>query len=275
MYVIDEEFTESIKFDLERKFMYCNDYNKYMVFINGRRISTEHFRLVLPMSETTPFSEFYIYITLPLKQNDKIDIYYLPCLMKDILVIPELDKEGLIHIDKEDINYPLSRDTYMVWVNGKKIPKSQILDIDATTLRIIADIETTDTVYITKYIEDFDYLTPFFHNNTSLWTMIMKELSATEMTTLLGKTAEEIHNLEPSIYKNALPVLSIMWELIRDQYMSNRFVDYSKPFVYDYPSDTSVPDVGDRDSADNVLVQGYDSKRTDNVGEPDTDRPWP
>lgn len=275
-YVMDSQYDETIVIDLKDRFMYCNDYAKYMVFVNGRRISTEHFRLVLPVRETTPFSEFYLYITLPLRENDRVDVYYLPCLMKDILVLPELDEQGVIHINKEDINYPLSRDTYMVWVNGKKVPKSYIVDIDATTMRIVKDIKTTDMVYLTKYIDDFDYLTPFFHNNTSIWSMIMKELSADEMTTLLGRTAQPLTNPEPSIYADALPILSIMWELIRDQYEANPYVDPTMPIAYDYLDvDKSVPGVGDVDDGGNILVQSHDSGRKDALDRPTNERPWP
>ena len=41
---VPEKFTV----DLGNKFMYCHDYTKFLVFYNGRRLSTEQYRLTLP-----------------------------------------------------------------------------------------------------------------------------------------------------------------------------------------------------------------------------------
>lgn len=271
---IDENTDGAYKVKLNNKFMYCNDYAKYMVFVNGKRISSEHYRLVLPVRDTTPFYEFELYITLPFNKGDKLDIYYLPILMKDVEVCDTLRKDGVIHVRKSRINYPLSRDLYMVWVNGKKVPKNKLMDIDATHIRIIEDIQSTDTVCVTKYIEDFDYLTDFFHKNTSLWTRVMCQLSQEEICLLLNKTPEEIQNIEPSMYENALPILPVMWELIRDQYLSTPYVEApGEANIYDYVDiDENAVEVSTEDSAGNKLFPVADSHRMDVL---DGDRPWP
>lgn len=266
------ETTDKYTVNLEDKFMYCNDYSKYLVFYNGRRLGSDHFRLTLPVRPTTPFNTFDIYLTLPIREGDRLDVIYVPSLMSDAIMKPEVPVSGDIVIDKSIINYGLSTDLYMIWLNGKKVPASHIYDIDSSHLRILTDEETTETLCITKYIPDIDVLTDVFKENEALWDTIIAQLSNEEIYKLLGINGVDLTNTEESLYANAIGIRAIMYELIREQFIMNPRVDITGPFIYDYQDvDQSV--IESYDSGGNALLTVADANNTDNLD--NVERPWP
>lgn len=259
----DAEYAEYI-FNLEDKFMYCPEYSRYMVFLNGRRLYSNHYRLVLPVRPTTPFSDFKIYLTLPIKSGDKLDIIYTPSLMQDVVINNTLSTSGDIAIDKSVLDYGFSTELYMVWVNGKKIPISHIADINSTTLRVISDEKSTDTLCITKYIPSIDIFNDVFDENTALWDSITSKMSVSEINTLLGISGTTISNTEPSTYDGAAGIKMIMNELIRDEFITNPRVEITGPFVYDYLDvDTTI--VSGQDSGGNATLITSDANHDDNL----------
>ena len=258
--------------DLDTTFMYCNDYKKYLVFYNGRRLNADKFRLVLPVRPTTPFYEFKIYLSTPICEGDQLDIFYLPCLMDDISIIPEINKSGYITIDKSNLGYGVSTDLYMVWINGKKVPKSNIVDIDSTKMRVITDVGSINSAAITKCIPDIADISDVFKENEALWDTITSQLSEEEIYTLLGINGQTITNTENNVYENTFNIKSVMYELIREQYMMNKNVDITNPFVYDYMDiDTSAVEKFDEEG--NAIIPTGDSNKQDNID--NVDRPWP
>lgn len=252
--------------------MYCNDYSKYLVFYNGRRLGSDHYRLTLPVRPTTPFNTFDIYLTLPICEGDRLDVIYVPSLMSDAIMKPEVPVSGDIVIDKSIINYGLSTDLYMIWLNGKKVPASHIIDIDSSHMRIITDEETTETLCITKYIPDIDVLTNVFKENEALWDTIIAQLSNEEIYKLLGINGVDLSNTEESLYANAIGIRAIMYELIREQFIMNPRVDITGPFIYDY-QDVDQSAIETYDSGGNALLTVADANNTDNLD--NVERPWP
>lgn len=266
------ETTDKFTVNLGDKFMYCNDYSKYLVFYNGKRLGSDHFRLTLPVRPTTPFYKFDIYLTMPIKNGDRLDVIYVPSLMQDVIMTPEVPVSGDIVVDRSAINHGLTTDLYMVWINGKKIPASRISDIDSTHMRITTDEQSTETVCITKYIPDIDVITNIFKDNEALWDKIMKQLTNEEIYRLLGIYGEPLSNTEESVYADAVNIRAIMFELIREQFMMNPRVDITGSFIYDY-QDVDQTAIEDYDSAGNAILPVADANRSDNLS--DVEHPWP
>ena len=252
--------------------MYCNQYSKYLVFYNGRRLGSDHYRLTLPVRTTTPFYKFDIYLSLPCREGDRLDVIYVPSMFKDICMIPSIPVSGDIVVDKSELGYNLSTDLYMVWVNGKKIPKEQVVDIDSTHMRIISDVQTTETVCITQYIPDIDVLIQPFRENEALWDQVTAKLTKEDIEKLLSINGIDINNVEESIYANAVNIRSIMFELIREQYIMNPRVDITGPFIYDY-QDVDTTAIESRDEDGCAILPVNDSNRHDNLD--NVERPWP
>lgn len=266
-----QETTDKYTVDLGDKFMYCNDYSKYMVFYNGRRLTNEHYKLTLPVRPTTPFYNFNIYLTLPMHEGDRLDIIYVPSLMQDVYSKDDIIMND-ITIDKKLIEYCLSTDLYIVWLNGKKIPKSHIADIASSSLAITEDEKTRCTLAITKYIPSIDELSSVFNNTLAKWDKIVNSISVEELYNLMGIDRISMSGDEGDIYSGAIDSKAIMFELIREQYMMNPNVDITGPFVYDYQDADKSAIVG-YDSDGNAILPTADSNRTDNLS--NVTREWP
>jgi hypothetical protein len=267
----NEDGTDSYSVDLGTKFMYCNDYSRYMVFYNGRRLGTDQYRLCLPVRSTTPFYRFELFLTNIVSEGDRVDVIYTPSLLKDVILDPELNEDGTVTVDKSDISYSLDKSLYLVWANGKKIPMSWISNIDSTHIKFNTDIETTKTICITKFIDDIEELAVPFGNTTSEWDQVMSNYSTEELCGLLGIDNTTITNTETDYSEGNISIRSLMLELIRQKYVMNAGVDTTKAFVYDYQDvDDSLIDGYDADG--NALLAVNDANETDNIN--DIERDW-
>lgn len=258
--------------NLGDKFMYCPYYNRFMVFYNGRRLGSDYYRLTLPVRPSTPFTQFDIYLTMPILEGDRLDVIYTPSLMLDVATEPSIPLSGDIAIDKNEINYGLSNELYTVWINGKKVPQSKISDIDSRYMRVLSGEKSTQTVLVTEHIPPIEALTAPFKNNIALWDAIIDRLTPAEVYKLLGINAPGISNTDPSVYEGSIHIRSIMYELIREQYVMNPRVDITKEFVYDY-QDVDKTAIDGKDSGNNPILPVADASRTDNLD--NVERPWP
>ena len=75
--------SENVKIRLSEEFMICLNPNQYMVFINGRLLNREFYRLILP-TRNNVFTEPYLYSRVKLRKGDKIEVFYLPTEFKDM-----------------------------------------------------------------------------------------------------------------------------------------------------------------------------------------------
>ena len=258
--------------DLGTKFMYCHDYSKFMVFFNGRRLANDQYRLCLPVRPGTPYSRFELYLSMLVEEGDRVDIIYTPSLLKDVVLVPEIGEDGKITVDKSDITYSLTKNLYMVWANGKKIPASKIANIDSTHIKIIDDIETLKYVCITKFLPDIDELTEVFQTSTALWDSIMASLTDDEIEQILSFAGTTITDTEADIYDGSVNIKSVMFELIREKYIMAANVDTTGPFAYDY-TDVDTTAIESYDSGDNAVLEAADANRKDNIS--GIERPWP
>ena len=249
--------------DLGDKFAFCNDYSRFMIFYNGRKLDSEFYRLVLPVRTTTPFYEFKLYFSIPIKEGDNVDVIYTPNLMKDIVYIPEIDTSGDIIVDKSILNYSIGSELFMVWINGKKIPASCIKDIGANRMHIMSKESSTKNLCITQYIPDIQSLINDF-STTSVWDSVISKLTNEEIYNMLGISTAGLKNSEPSINGDAVDIKTIMYEIIREWYLANPRVDTTKPFVYDYLDvDQSV--IEGFDNGGNAIIPVMDGNKMDNL----------
>lgn len=267
--------TSEYSVDLKARFMYCSDYSKYMVFKNGRLLDKANYRLTLPMRPTTPFSEFKIYLNMPIMDGDTLDVVYSPTFLQEIINTPDVPTSGDIVVDKSILSYGLANTLYMVWVNGKKIAKSQISDIDATHMRIQTNQDSVHNFVVTKYTPDLNILPQVFKDTDSLWDQVFRSLTPDEVNRFLGIITPTNTNTEANIYDGAVPIKSIMYELIREEYIMNPRVDTTGPFVYDYQDvdDTVIEEISHAGGSDTAIIDVMNGDKQDNLN--DVERPWP
>lgn len=263
----ENEDNQEICVDIGTDFKYCPDYSKYMIFLNGNYLSTDQYRLILPNKDTTPFYKYSIYMTRPVKADDRLEIFYVPIIINDIATYDSIETNGEIVVNSPNQTYALTNNTYMVWVNGKKIPADNIANISRNKIKITVDPQSIKSVCVTKYIEDNDYLTEIFKNNESLWDNILSGLTHDEICTLLGIDNIVLTDTEVSAFGETYPITSVMWEILRDFYMSNSSVDLTEPFVYDYIDEDSTAITDGTDSGGNYVRKAYDSNNFDSIRE--------
>jgi len=265
-YVIGENTSGDLQYsiDLSEVFLYCNDYSKYLVFYNGRKLDSSYYRLVLPVRTTTPFYEYKLYFSIEVKEGDRIDIIYAPTHLQDIVYSSLIENDGLIEVDKNILGYGISTDLYIVWLNGKKIAKSDIKDIDATRFQITSSEKSVHNLCITKYISDIDILVDDFKNQTSNWDDVFAQLTYDEIKQMLGISALGLTDSERDITSNASDIKAVMYELIREQYVSNPRVDITGEFTYGYADiDTTMLEEYDGDGR--ILFKVADAEHDENL----------
>ena len=276
--IIDSDGTTTSYFilDLQDKFYYDNEYDRFLVFYNGKRLINDLYRLVLPYRSTTPFTKAMLYLCVPIKEGDRVEVFYLPHHFNDIWTGNDgtsiMDEHGTITIDKSSLSFSLDSQLYSVWINARKLPNSAIKNISSTKLQITTDLTSTRDVRISTMISDEQIYTEFkdrFSNTESNWDKTIEQYG--DHFTLLGMTAPTITDTDEPAFPETIPTVAVMREIIRNWYQANPLVDTTAPFIYDY-DDVDQSIIFAQDAAGNDLLDVADSNATDNLN---VDREWP
>ena len=282
LYTMEETENPDIAYfsvDLGTKFNFCNEYDRFLVFYNGKRLINDLYRLVLPNRTSTPFYKAMIYLCVPIVPGDRIEIFYLPHHFLDIYDANEgatnieLPEDGLIELDKSLLSFALDKELVSVWVNCRKLPPSAIVNVGANKLQVVADQTSRKDLRITTMIGDEDLYEEFksrFTSTTSAWDECL-DMTADTPAFLMGLNTPSITDTDPEAFPETVPTTAIMHEIIRDWYMANAMVNTTAPFVYDY-DDVDQSDIIGQDPGGNDLLGAADSNRADNL---DVIRPWP
>ncbi|MBR1987555.1 MAG: hypothetical protein IKA36_00805, partial [Clostridia bacterium] len=145
------------KIILPRQFNYCHDIDRYMIFVNGRKIDKREYTVTI-MNPLRPFDSLILYISTVLDENDKVDVFYLPELLPEKYSKDNLDVNGVLRlsIGKDPTNYPkmysLSKDTCMVFVNGYLINPMRIKDVSMRRMLVDTGLNNIHNVQVIEYI---------------------------------------------------------------------------------------------------------------------------
>lgn len=158
--VADESGTHlQYKIRMSAKFRYCTNVNKYMVFINNRCLPRSYI-MIVPRNNN-PVGYITLYPQIPITDSDVIDVFYLPDEMtvdfnEEVLKRKANTNSGYIKIDKSSTLTGISRNSSMIFVNGRKIRYDEIQDISTNIVKV------TDTVpnpeHMTLALEVYRYL---------------------------------------------------------------------------------------------------------------------
>lgn len=268
-YLIPSDEYVQYAIDMTEDFMYCNDYSKFIVFHNGYKLDSDLYRIVLPTRATTPFYDIKLYISVAVNAGDSIDVIYTPSLLQDIVYKEEIESNGIIAVDKSILNYSIGSDLYMVWLNGKKIPNSHIKDIDRSRMIIISDEKSVKNLTITKHIPDILYIKDVFMDEKyeSNWDKALEGLSIQNIKDMLGITTSNLTASDFDYREGSVDIATIMYELIREQYVINPRVDITDKFIYDYLDidQSFVTEDGTGSIESPVILPVADANREDNL----------
>lgn len=272
-YYLDEEDIDLYKVSLGTNFNYCNEYDRFFIFRNGRRLTKDYYRLTIPCRTTTPFYQLDIYLAIPLQPGDRLDVFYLPVKITDLdFDVVNIPSDGYITFNKDILPYPLSKKTYTFWVNGKKIPMDEIKVIDSTSIQLLSNTGSSVAFKVTAMgdsISEIDDVRKTI--DTIKWD---SAIAQTDYTKVLNLTKPVIKEDEFNVYDGSVPIISIMWELIREHYVANPYVDIPGAFIYDYKDvDDSGVIVATTDNGYEIIdAANANPERMDNL---DIDRYYP
>ncbi len=208
-YTID---SYAIGIEIASDFKFCHDINKYMIFLNGKKVDRSNYTVTITRP-TRPFDKLEVYLNLIMVNGDKLDIFYIPDVLIDTSIDGVLGSNGDITISKADIKYPLTKDTFMIFVNGKKIDSTQIQDIDSTKIKILSDVESLKNVSIIQYLQ-CDLFATAFQSVTSVWDSIMNSISDSEINNLMNSSSS-ITDVEIDFKENMIPMKSVLYEIMK------------------------------------------------------------
>ena len=132
------------KIILPTQFNYCHDPNRYLIFVNGKKIDRTEYAVTI-MNEDRPFDKLVLYISTILDEGDYIDIFYIPEVLIEKYKQDKIPKSGLLMLEDEETSvnypttYPLSKYTSMVFVNGLKVNPLDIKDVSLNSMLINVD----------------------------------------------------------------------------------------------------------------------------------------
>lgn len=256
-YVHYNAFKDMVGFLLPEEFAFCRDKSRYLVFIDGRRISNDYIELV-ENDEDTPIFDFSLYTKIPLYKGSYIDIFYLPYSFDSITVEDDtLDCRDII-IDTSKLSYRLNNYAYLYFINGKKIHQNEIINLTANKVRLNIDPESELHLVIQRHIDPIEGLTDLFMNSD--YDSYIDSLSSEELDNIMGGISN-ITNTETDIYNETINHRQLIYEIVRDYYMNGDLGISDDAFIYEY--DDSIISETDKDPEQNYVIRLSDASYED------------
>ena len=129
---------------LPTQFNYCHDPDRYLIFVNGKKIDRTEYTISI-MNENRPFDKLILYVSTILDDGDYIDIFYIPEILIEKYKTERIANSGLLMLEDEETyvnyptTYPLSKYTSMIFINGLKVNPLDIKDVSLNSMLINVD----------------------------------------------------------------------------------------------------------------------------------------
>lgn len=244
---------------LSKDFNFCTDESRYMVFINGRKIDKVDYILTM-IRPSRPFYEISAYIRLKLKAGDKLEVFYVPEVLHEIVTTPELYYNGKVVINRDTISYDLNKDLYMIFVNGRKLTPDELVDIGSNRIKISGNLKSLKNLTIIKHVEDNIVLSTIFGSTNSLMDKVCEETFEIpgEFDKMIDTNIKASDN-EVNIKQGSTSTKSLVYEVIRDYYL-RPYINTGEEFDYDF-----YPEFTDKDDDGNILIDYLDANKEDKL----------
>ena len=216
---------------LSSDFNFCTERNKYMVFINGRKIDSTNFKVTIAKANL-PFDDISVYVNIPLVKGDKIEIFYVSEPLDEVLLQPRIDNNGIIVIDRNKISYDLDEELYLVFVNGKKMNTTDMKKMNSNRLKITTDLKSIRNVSIIRHIPDNTILATIFKTIHSDIDDVYDNIDLQELESIFRTYNTYIDN-EDNIKQNEVSMDQVLYHIIQDYYM-RPYINSGDVFEYEF-----------------------------------------
>lgn len=265
---------KAYRIKLSNRFKYCDNQNQFILFINGRRMNDDSFLVTIP-KYTRPFWGMYIYLTKFVGPDDRVEVFYVPEELRDVNENDNviLNEDGYVEANKQQLSVPLSTDLYLLFVNGKKIAGSNILDISSNTLRITADTKTLKHIMLNPtYQYKIKLLEGYMHGEQlSKYDELIEYIKGSEylnysMLNKLFGSYVKMSDVEDDMLLTDVARIAIINEIVRDFWVTSGYAYNEQPFIYDYALDEIIV----KDGNGNYIIPALDANPNINIPKADT-----
>lgn len=185
---------------LPTTFNYCHDPDRYLIFVNGKKIDRTEYTITFPAKDR-PFDRLVLYLSTILEEGDYVDIFSVPEKMIEKYKELEMTEKGLIKLTEPNNYpklYPLSKYTSLVFVNGLKVNPMEIKDIDLNSILVYVDKYKRDEDDNIIVDEDGNPVTNPYHVNSIYNVTLMEFLNGDkEVAGFLQGLYDQIPEGEP------------------------------------------------------------------------------
>lgn len=244
---------------LSSDFNFCTERNKYMVFINGRKIDNSNFKVTIAKANL-PFDDISVYLNLPLVKGDKIEIFYVSEPLEEISLQPKISNNGIVVINRDKISYDLDEELYLVFINGRKMNSTDMKKMNSNRLKIVTDLKSIKNVSIIKHISDNTILATIFKSIHSDIDNIYDNMELLEIQNIF-QTYNTYTDDEKDIKQNEVSMDQVLYHIIQDYYM-RPYINNGD--VFDYEFDEFESELG-QDSDKNNIITTMDATKEDKL----------
>jgi hypothetical protein len=263
---------KSYRLKLSERFRYCDNQKQYILFINGRRMDDDTFLITIP-KYSRPFWASFLYTSKFVNPGDRVELFYVPEELCNINTVDEapatFDNSGYIETDKTKLDVPYCSNSYLYFINGKKIPSSDIVSIDTHTIRIKSNTGTVKNLRINKAYRNINeelalYMSAGISNYDNLIDYIINTFGCDYLDRLFNISIKMIENdteKEIDITQTNVNRLAIINEIVRDFWVSSGYNYNELPFIYDYELDEFIT----KDKDGNYMLPALDATKAINI----------
>lgn len=170
---------------------------------------------------------------------------------------PGISENGYYYVNKDKIPYPLSRDLFFVFNDGKKIPYHHLKDIGTDVMAITENMEIGNP-FLSAYHIPIPELEGLMKQYSSVFDSVIRLCDEDELNKLFNifTTISYTEDTTDPNYDRA----ALINEVIRDNWMAPG-VNYGVPVTYDYYSDM----FGYEDSEGNIIFPTMDATQENSI----------
>ena len=213
--------------------------NSVLVFSGGTIMDSKYYSIDMNNSTITLSStaglEGRVLRFMFIYQNSYKNIGYT----NDDVTISNIRKSGYIFVSKDVLEHPLDKRLFWTFVNGKKIPISNITDISMNLVRINKDPQSRHNLVLLSHTRRIEELDEYFSVYSNYDTLV-NNLDCEDIDRLYNEfrvlSDTEVYH-EMNITKEAL-----VSEIVRDWYGRTGYYNGDK-FVKSYVDFTEASDV--------------------------------
>lgn len=222
---------DTIDVMLSSDFIFCTEINKYMVFINGRKLDSGNYKLTIA-KPNLPFDDISIYLNIPLTKGDKIEIFYVPEPLEEIVLKPRMNNNGILVIDRNKISYDLDEELYLIFINGRKMNRTDMKKMNSNRLKIVTNLKSIRNVSIIRHIPNNTILSTIFRSIHSDIDDVYDNVDITELERLF-ESNNTYNDTENDIKRNEISMDKVLYHIIQDYYM-RPYINNGDVFDYEF-----------------------------------------